>query len=193
MPHSAGVLGWFDGRRSHPVVLSDPYPVGECLRRLATVTTRRGFTWYLTSKNARRPNPRLRGRVGLSGILVAQFEDTLRRDSFVPWLNIRPEPAAGGGRILAGRIGLHPAVRMLTAVISGAGDLIALGGLVVGVVQLVSGQAGTALPFVVIPLILIAGIMGVNAVGSRSMERKIPKLIQEMNEIIGSGRDGAGS
>jgi hypothetical protein len=78
------------------VVLSSPYPVDECLRRLAQVTTTRMPTsWYLDSRTAVRPDPRFWGDVSPSGISVVQFAEKTGRASFAPQLRVRPEPAAG--------------------------------------------------------------------------------------------------
>jgi hypothetical protein len=187
---AAWVLGWFASFRSRPVVLSSPHPPSECLRRLATVTSQRGYAWYFNSKNIGRPDPQLRGDVDPSRILVARFQNSLAQNSFVPWLDIRPEPSAEGGTILTGRIGLHPAAKVLLPVLAAGGGLVPLSGLVAGVAQLVSGRLIGALPFVLIPLALGAGTLGFNVAGLRSLEREIPKLIQDMNGILGSGHDG---
>lgn len=193
IPDSAAVVpGWFAGFRSRAVTLSSPHSPGEFLSRMAAVTTRQGFSWYLAAKNVGAPDPRFRGDVGPSRILVARFDDTLGRNSFAPWLDTRAEPAADGGTILTGRIGLHPFVRVLIPVILGAGTLMMLGLLVAGAVQLAAGRFGQSLPFVVLPPIAIAFMVGCNATGLRSLERGIPELIREMNEILGSPpRDAA--
>jgi hypothetical protein len=184
---AARVRKWFAGFRSRPVMLSSPHPVSECLRRLAAVTTQRGSTsWYLDPRNASRPDPRLRGDVGPSRISVARFEDAAGRNSYAPWLDARLESAAGGGTTLTGRVGLHPAVTVLIPMIAGVGGLLALGALAGGVALLVSGHLSGLLPAVLIPLALTAFIVSFNTVGLRSLERDIPKLIQEMNEILGS-------
>jgi hypothetical protein len=185
--------GRFAGFRSRPVMLSSPHSPGEFLHRLAAVTTRQGFSWYLAARNVGAPDPRFRGDVGPSRILIARFEDTLGRNSFAPWLDIRAEPAADGGTILTGRIGLHPFVGVLIPVILGAGCLMMLGLFSAGVVQLASGQVGQALPFVSLPLIAIAFMVGGNAAGLRSLERGIPELIRDMNEILGAPSDDAAS
>ncbi len=192
MPSSASpVRSWLTGSR--PVVLSSSYPASECLRRLAVVTTQRGFTsWYIDPRNAGRPSPRFRGDLGPSRVLVARFEDAAGRNSFAPWLDVRLEAAAAGGTTLTGTIGLHPPVRVLGPVIAGVAGLIALGGLAGGVAMLTSGHLGGSLPVVLIPLALIAAIAGINVVGLRSLVRQIPKLIQEMNEILGSTATFAG-
>ena len=181
------VRGWLASYRPRPVVLSSPYPADECLRQLAVVTTRRGAaSWYLDSRNAGRRDPRFRGEVGPSRIWVARFEDAAGRNSFAPWLDVRLEPAAGGGAALTGRIGLHPAVRAVIPMIAGVWGLIALGTLAAGVALLVSGHISGLLPALVIPLAGTAVIVGFNAAGLRSMERDIPRLIEEMHGILGS-------
>jgi hypothetical protein len=87
------VRSWFAGFGSRPVVLSSPYPASECLQRLAMVTSHRGSTWYLDPRNAVLRDPRFRGDAGPSWISLARFEDAVGRNSFVPWLQGRVEPA----------------------------------------------------------------------------------------------------
>ncbi len=188
MPSSASrAQCWLAGFRSRPVVLSSPYPASQCIRRLAVVTTQRGLTsWHIDPRNAGHPAPRFRGDLGPSRVLVARFEDATGRNSFAPWLDASFEAAATGGATLTGTIGLHPAVRVLGPVIAAVAGLIALGGLAAGIAQLASGHLGGSLPVMLIPLALIAGIAGISAVGLRSLVRQIPKLIQEMKEILGS-------
>lgn len=70
--------------------------------------------------------------------------------------------------------------------IPGVGGLIALAALAGGVALLVSGHLSGSLPAVLIPLALTFFMVGFNTVGLRSLERDIPKLIQEMNGILGS-------
>jgi hypothetical protein len=127
------VRGWVARFRPRPVVLSSPYPVGECLRRLAEVTTVRGPTaWYLDPKTALRPDPRLRGDLGPSGISVVRWPAARGRPhSFQPWLRVRPEPAAGGGTTLTGTIGITPEERAVLWIIYGATGLIALGAIAI--------------------------------------------------------------
>jgi hypothetical protein len=178
---------WPAGFRSRPVVLSCPHPDSECLRRLALVTTQRGTTsWYLDPRTAGRPDPRLRGDVGPSRLSVARFEDASGRNSFAPWLDARLEPDPGGGTTLRGRIGLHPAVRILIPLIAGVGGLIAVAAVLGGIALLVHGHLSGLLPAVLIPLGMTAFFAGFNVVGLRSLERDIPKLVEEMNSILDS-------
>jgi hypothetical protein len=55
-----------------------------------------------------------------------------------------------------------------------------------GVALLASGHISGSLPAVLIPFALTAFIVGSNVAGLRSLDRDIPKLIQEMNGILGS-------
>lgn len=172
--------------RPRPVMLSSPHPPSECLRRLAMVTTRRGAaSWYLDSRTVGRPAPRLRGDAGPSRIFVARFEDASGRNSFVPWLDVRLEPAAGGGTTLTGRIGLHPNVARLTPVIAGSFGLLALAGAAGGIALLIRGDL-RGLPFVLGLLAITTFMVGLNVAGLRSLERDIPDLIQEMNGVLDS-------
>lgn len=178
---------WLVGFRSRPVVLSSPYPVSECFRRLATVTTQHGVTsWYLNPRTAGRPTARLRGDVGPSRVNVARFEDAAGRNSFAPWLDARLERAAGGGTTLTGSIGLHPAVRALIPVIAGIGSLLAVAAVAGGIALLVHGHLSGLLPAMLIPLAITTFIVGFNVAGLRLLERDIPQLIQELNGLLGS-------
>jgi hypothetical protein len=150
------------------------------------VTSHRGSTWYLDPRNAVLRDPRFRGDAGPSWISLARFEDAVGRNSFVPWLQGRLEPAAGGGTTFTGRVGLNPAVKAVIPVIAGCGGLIALSALAGGVALLAAGHLGGLLPGVLIPLALITLLVSVNVVGMRSLEREIPRLIQEVNGVLGS-------
>jgi hypothetical protein len=177
---------WLSRFRPRPVVLSAPYPADECLRRLTMVTTHRGAaSWYLDPRTAGHPTPRLRGDVDPSRISVARWEDTNGRNSFTPWLDVRLEPTARGGTTLTGTIGLRPEVQGLMPVITGVGGLIATAVIAAGAVQLVHGNV-SALPLMLGPLAMIAILAVVNVAGLRSLERDIPKLIQETNSVLDS-------
>jgi hypothetical protein len=103
----ASVRSWSARTSPRPVVLSSPYPVEECLRRLAQVTTKRTITsWYLDTKTAVLRNPRFWGDVSPDGITIVEFEHASERASYSPQLCVRPEPAAGGGTTLTGTIGM---------------------------------------------------------------------------------------
>ncbi len=150
------------------------------------VTTHRGATsWYLDRRTVGHPAPRLRGDVCPPRIFVARFEDASGRNSFAPWLDARLEPGAAGGTTLTGRIGLHPNVVGLMPVLAGFFGLLAMAGVVGGIVQLVRGEL-RGLPFALVPLAMITLMAGLNVAGLRSLERDIPKLIQEMNGVLDS-------
>jgi hypothetical protein len=188
MPASGtSVRGWVARFRPRPVVLSSPYPVGECLRRLAEVTTVRGPTaWYLDPKTALRPDPRLRGDLGPSGISVVRWPAARGRPhSFQPWLRVRPEPAAGGGTTLTGTIGITPEERAVLWIIYGATGLIALGAIAGGIGILANGDIAGVLALL-LPFALFAFPAGLSAAGLRLLEADIPRLIEEVNEILGS-------
>lgn len=177
---------WPPGFRSRPVVLASPYPASECIQRLARVTAQRGATsWYFDHRSARPAEPRLRGYVGPSWISVAHFENVAGLNSFAPWLDARPEPSAGGGTTFTGRIGLNPSVRLLISVMTGVWGLVAVAGFTAGVVLLVRGHL-SGLAAVLIPLGVVAAFAALNTAGLRSLERGMPKLVEELNGILGS-------
>lgn len=177
---------WLERFRPRHVTLTSPYPVDDCLRRLATVTTRRRATsWYLDSRTVGRAEPRLLGDVGRSRIFVARWQDTTGRNSFTPWLDARPEPAAAGGTTLTGSIGLNPAAGGLIQAVDWGSGLIVLAAIAGGISLLARGDL-SGLVFVLGPLALAAFGTGLNAVGLRSLERDLPKLIQEINGLLDS-------
>jgi hypothetical protein len=172
--------------RPRPAQFCSPYPPGECARRLAAVTTKRGSTtWYLDPANACKPAPRLRGTIDQSGILVARFEDATGRNSFAPYLDARLVPGADGGTVVTGRIGMHPNGQAVGAVALGFGALLLLGALAGGISQLAAGHL-RGLPFVLLPIVLGAFIAAINLAGRRSLEHNTPKLIGEINAILAS-------
>jgi hypothetical protein len=157
------------------------------------VTTTRGMTsWYLDPRTAGRPEPRFRGDIGPARIFVARFAAAAGRDSFVPWLNARLEPAAGGGTTLAGTIGLHPAVRAFIPTFAGVAGLIAVAVLAESVHLLISGHLSGLVPAVLAPLALAALPAGLRAASRRLPERQAGELLREMNEILGSAAACAG-
>jgi hypothetical protein len=150
------------------------------------VSTHRGATsWYIDARTVGRPEPRLRGDVGPSRIFVAQWKDASGRGSFVPWLDVRLEPAAGGRATLTGKIGLYPGVREVTAAVAGGGGLICMAMVVAGIALLVRGQLG-GLPLLLWPLGMAAFIAVFTVASLRSLERDIPKLVQEINDVLDS-------
>ncbi len=181
MPGSAaGTWGRLTGVGLQLVVLSAVYPPGECLRRLGMVNTTRGMTsWYLDPQTAGRPEPRFRGDIGPSRIFVARFADTARGNSFVPWLDARLEPAAGGGPCWPGRSGCTRPCAFIPVFASVAG-LIAVAVLAEGVHLLVSGHLSGLVPAVLAPLALAALIAGLRAASLRLPERQVGELLREM-------------
>jgi hypothetical protein len=190
---AAGRWGRVAGVRFQLVVLSSAYPPGECLRRLGAVTTRRGGTsWYLDPRTAGRPEPRLRGDIGPSRILVARFADVAGRSSFAPWLDARLEPAAAGGTTVTGTIGLHPAMRAFMPVFAGVAGLIAVAAVAGGIRLLVLGQLSGLVPAVLVPLALAAVIAAFRASSLRLLQRHAGELLREVGEILGPGVASAG-
>jgi hypothetical protein len=190
---AAGRWGRVAGVRSQLVVLSSPYPPGECVRRLGTVTTKRGGTsWYLDPRTVGRPEPRLRGDAGPSRILVARFADAAGRNSFAPWLDARLEPAAGGGTTLTGTIGLHPAVRVFMPVFAGVAGLIAVAAVAGGIRLLVLGYLSGLVPAVLVPLAMAAVIAALRASSLQLPQRYAGELLRDVDEILGPGAASAG-
>jgi len=182
----ASVRSWSARTSPRPVVLSSPYPVEECLRRLAQVTTKRTTTsWYLDTKTAVLPNPRFWGDISPSGITIVEFEDASGRASYSPQLCVRPEPAAGGGTTLTGTIGMEPYKKDVTRVMTVGACLMCLAFIAVGIALLVGGHL-TGLLFVLIPLFLASFFVGFSVQGLPFLEEHIVKLIEDVNKTLGS-------
>ena len=101
------------------------------------------------------------------------------------WLEGRLDPAARGTTV-SGRIGLSRGVKVMAPVTTAVGCLIALTGLAAGIAILVSDHLGESAPAVLIPLALILLMTGINATWRRSLEQKVPRLVQEVNSILDS-------
>jgi hypothetical protein len=97
---------WLAGFDRRPVALSSPYPVAECLERLAAVTTSRGRTgWYIDPRTVGRPDPLFKGELYPSRTRLTRFAVTSGRNSLVAILEVRLDPTADGGTALCGWIG----------------------------------------------------------------------------------------
>lgn len=169
------------GRR--PLALSSPYPVAECLQRLAAVTTSRGRTrWYLDSRTAMRPDPLFKGELFPSRTRLARFAVAGGRNTFVAMLEVRLDPRPDGGTALSGWIGM-PAGAFRATFLTVIGCLVSLGLLVAGVVQLGLGHIVGLVPALTSPL-PAAAFIGVFALGHRSLESDIAELIHEVNDVL---------
>jgi hypothetical protein len=76
-------------------------------------------------------------------------------------------------------------VQALMPVIAGCFGLLAMAGIDGGIVRLVRGDL-SGLLLVLGPLAMAAFLAGLDVAGLRSLERDIPKLIQEMNGVLDS-------
>jgi hypothetical protein len=116
---------------------------------------------------------------------VAEWKAASGRNSFVPWLDARLEPDGEGRTTLRGQIGLRPEVMTVLPLIAGVGGLTCMGVVVSGIAVLVRGHL-SGLPLALLPFAIAAFIAGINFAGLRSLERDIPKLIQEINAVLDS-------
>ena len=174
------------GVRYCPVVLASPYPAGECLRRLAAVTTYRGAaSWYLDTKTVGHPDPRFRGHISPSRIIVARWADARGRRGFAPWLDARLESAVGGGTTLTGTIGPpEGSLAFSTAFVSVVG-LMAAGAVAAGVHLLLMGHLAELTAVMLAPLAL-AALIAVLRTSLRLPERTADALLREFSESFGS-------
>jgi hypothetical protein len=175
-------LGSF-GRR--PLLLSSPYPVAECLQRLAAVTSSRGpTTWYLSSRTALLPAPLFKGELHQSRIRLRRFAGAGSQNTFLAMLEVSLDQQADGGTALSGWIGLPAGVFRATLFVA-VGFVVSLSFLATGVVQLALGHLIGLVPAVVFPL-PAAGIIGFFAIGRRSLEPDIAELAREVSEVLGA-------
>jgi hypothetical protein len=177
-------LAWLGSLSPRPVVLSAPSPPEECLRRLAAVTTSSSYlSWHLDARNRGNPEPSFRGQVGPRDISVAGFEDASGRSSFAVWLKASAEPAGDAGTTLAGTLGMVLTARIVVAGLAGVEGLIAL---VAAIALLASGRLGESLLAVPVLLVPAALIVTVRAYCRRVLDRRIPVLIDQVNDVLGS-------
>jgi hypothetical protein len=170
------------GRR--PLTLSSPYPVAECLERLAAVTTSRGRTrWYLDSRTALRPDPVFKGELYRSRTRLTLFAQTGGRNQNVVWLEVRLDPRADGGTTLAGWIGV-PAGAFQATLFTALGCLVSLGLLAAGIAQLALGHIIGLAPALASPLPATVAV-GLLVLGRRSLESDIAALAQAVSTVLG--------
>jgi hypothetical protein len=113
----------------------------------------------------------------------------------VPWLDLRLEQSASGPTTLRGTVGPHPNwlgtvgqdpdAQRAVPMLAGFLGLIAVAGVAGFIYLLVQGDF-SRLPIMLIPLGLAAVFVGVWVSGLRQLERGIPKLVQEVNDVLDS-------
>jgi hypothetical protein len=173
------------GRR--PLALSSPYPVAECLERLAPVTTPRGRTrWFIDPRTVGRPDPLFTGELYRSRTRLTRFAAAGGRNAPV-YLEVSLEPTADGGTALRGWIG-RPAGAFQATLFTVAGCLTSLGVLAAGVVQLALGHLIGLLPALLFPLPAIVFI-GIFVLNRPALEVEIAALVDQVHEVLGTGRD----
>jgi hypothetical protein len=168
---------------SRPVVFHSSHSPEECLGRLAAVTSQRGYTAFLDKTRYGLPDPRFRGEVGPGWFSVAPFSDTLGRDSFVPWVEARCAPS-NNGATFTGKAGLKQDQRLGVLIIT---LLCAL----VGLVLLVVGIASGPWMFVILGLVFMLLPAGAVVGGLRQVERRTPKLLEDLNRLLDSTSEAA--
>lgn len=166
-----------------PVLLISPLPKHTCEERLSEVTDNQRFPWYPRSQNVGKKAPQLQGSVE-HGLYVARFDETLGRNSFVPYLDAQFEALSGGGTEIRGTIGLSRSVTALLPVIQIVGAVVLLIVFVVGVVQLAEGHLSPGIPFVLGVVILGAFGTAFFRSGSRSFHSRVDPLIDDVTKLI---------
>jgi hypothetical protein len=176
---------WLESFGRRPLALSSPYPVAECLQRLAAVTASRGPTrWYLDSRTALRPDPLFKGEFYQSRTRLTRFADMKGSRRSPVWLEVRLDPQAGEGTALSGWIG-RPAGAFEAALFVVFGGVASLGLLAAGIFQLEPGHIIGLLPLLASPL-PAAVFPRLYAHGRGPLESDIAKLVQAVNEVLGS-------
>lgn len=110
----------------------------------------------------------------------------------LPRLDVRLESAAGGGTTLTWTIGMRPEASAAVGLVLAVAGLIVLGFLEGGVSLLVSGNVSGLVPALLVPVGVIAVLWGFEAAGVRSLRQDTPRLLGEVNEILGSTATFAG-
>jgi hypothetical protein len=172
--------------RPQPVELSSPHPPQECVERLAKVTTARGTGWLLNPKTAGLPEPRLRGEVGVHAIRVARFRDSVGRNNFVPWLNLKIEPDGRGGAVLTGTVGPWLGASAFVGALTMIWSCMALAGLIAGSATLAATGSARALPVLLVPVFVGAVGVLVLVVCRNSLPRQVSALLLEVIDILGA-------
>lgn len=157
-----------------------PHPADECLRRIGAATSSRGFRWYLSPRTALLPDPQFRGKVSPPGLAIARFPETLGRNSFYAVLTGQLEPVPGGTSELRGAVGLARPVAFLLPVTVICGGIILLAGFSGGVASLLTGHVADGVPFVLIPLLLVALEGLLIRWGMKNVQRDAVKLVEEV-------------
>ncbi|HEX4290272.1 MAG TPA: hypothetical protein VH021_15230 [Trebonia sp.] len=176
---------WLAGFDRRPVALSSPYPVAECLERLAAVTTSRGRTgWYIDPQTVGRPDPLFKGELCRSRTRLTRFAVDGGRNSLVAILEVRLDSAADGGTALCGWVGPLAGAFQAT-LFTVVGCLVSLALLATGVVQLTLGHLiglAPALTFA-LPAAAITGVLRYNR---RALESENVALVDQLNEVLGA-------
>jgi hypothetical protein len=182
------MLSLLEDFRPRPVALTCAYPPAECARRLAGVTSQRGYPgWRLDLRNLGRPEPRLRGQVSGQHASVARLKHHASgRHSFAAWLDVRLEPSPGGGTALTGLVGVPASVRAALAIVAGIFALLVLTAAGAGVELLAAGRLAGALPIIAAALAAAALAAVVRLFGVWAARREIPRLLAEVNAILDS-------
>jgi hypothetical protein len=93
------------------------------------------LTVYLHADSVGHREPRFRGTVGPSSLSIARFEETLGRNSFVPFLEGTLTTGQNGGTEIRGSVGLSRSVRLLLNLTLPIGTLIVAVIFIVGLVS----------------------------------------------------------
>lgn len=152
---------WVEIDKIRAVEVTSSLPPGECVRRLAQVTTARKAGWYLDARTATAPDPLFHGTVESSRVRIGSFRDILTRHGGENpvWFDVRVGPGPDGGTVLAGTVGSRtaPANAVFSLVVMAVFAALALVFFVIGVAIAASGHfnlavgAAIGIPVIVLP------------------------------------------
>ena len=168
------------------VVVSSPLALNECDKRLQAATDHQGSLWYLRSENIGRADPKFRGRVDSGGIAIARFDETLGRNSFVPFLEGTLATGPNGATELRGSVGLNSNVRVMVSLMTIVGSLIAAAVFVTGIVLLAQGHGLAAVPALLIPLVIVGFGSALVLGGMKSLRGRVEPLLSDVQTLLDS-------
>lgn len=171
------------------VEVTSPFPPGECVRRLAQVTTTRKEGWYLDPRTATRGDPLFHGTVEPSRVRIGSFTDTLTRHGRENpvWLDARVDPGPDGGTVLAGTVGSRtaPANAVLSLVFMAVFAGLALFFLVIGLVIAASGHFNLGVGAAIgVPVIGAAAIFASRGAITLEGEGRVSPLLRTVSDVL---------
>lgn len=183
------LVAWVGRDEVRAVKVTSPLPPGECVRRLAQVTTNRIAGWYLDPRTAILPDPLFHGTVEPSQVRIASFRDMQGRygREHPVWFDVRVAPGTDDGTVLAGTVGSRsaPANAVLSLVMTAVFAGLGLFSFVIGIVIAASGHfnmgAGAAIG---IPVLVAVSILASRDQFTLKGEGRVPPLLRTVCGVL---------